>query len=84
MPAGPGCIFELGSGAGYLRQSVPEAIRARVFSAPKCDLSRMRASCHWQTRAALTGPYEVQYQPQPLMLRYTDYSASRPNHAEHS
>jgi SAM-dependent methyltransferase len=31
IPAGHGCVLELGSGAGYFRQFVPEVIQSEVF-----------------------------------------------------
>src|SRR5215831_4944942 len=38
IPTGNGRVLELGSGAGYLRRFVPEAIRSEVFFSRNVDL----------------------------------------------
>jgi SAM-dependent methyltransferase len=38
LPAGPGAVLELGSGAGFLREIVPAVIASEVFPCPGVDL----------------------------------------------
>lgn len=38
LPPGPGAVLELGSGAGFLRDVLPEAITSEVFPAPGVSL----------------------------------------------
>jgi SAM-dependent methyltransferase len=38
IPAGPGAILELGSGAGHFRQFVPEVIQSEVFACKNAQL----------------------------------------------
>jgi SAM-dependent methyltransferase len=38
LPAGPGEVLEIGSGAGFLREVVPDAIASEVFRCPGMDL----------------------------------------------
>ena len=38
LPAGEGGVLEIGSGPGFLRGDIPEAITSEVFAAPGCDL----------------------------------------------
>jgi SAM-dependent methyltransferase len=38
IPEGPGGVLELGSGAGFLRQYIPDLITSEVFACPDVDL----------------------------------------------
>lgn len=38
IPAGPGGILELGSGAGYFQQFVPDAIQSEAFACGNAQL----------------------------------------------
>ena len=38
LPEGPGCVLELGSGPGFLKEYIPEVITSEVFHCPGVDL----------------------------------------------
>jgi len=38
VPGGPGAVLELGSGAGYLRQFIPDAIQSEIFRCSNADV----------------------------------------------
>jgi len=51
IPTGNGRVLELGSGAGYLRRFVPEAIRSEVFFSRNVDLVADARSLPFATRS---------------------------------
>lgn len=44
LPPGPGRVLELGSGAGFLHEHVPDVIRSEIFRCP--DMSVVLDGCH--------------------------------------
>jgi SAM-dependent methyltransferase len=44
IPPGPGRVLELGSGAGFLQERVPDVIRSEVFPCP--DVTLILDGCH--------------------------------------
>lgn len=52
LPPGAGDVLELGSGGGFLRDFVPEAITSEVFACPGADLT-MDACTQWPFDAAV-------------------------------
>ncbi|MCM2256349.1 MAG: class I SAM-dependent methyltransferase [Vicinamibacteria bacterium] len=44
LPPGPGRVLELGSGAGFLHEHVPDVIRSEIFHCP--DMSVVLDGCH--------------------------------------
>src|SRR5690348_17225410 len=44
VPTGPGCILEIGTGAGFFSEHLPEVITSEMFAVPGVQL--VLDSCH--------------------------------------